>query len=59
MRWQSDVDDLTVRRAAKARYAAIKAREDARTYREHLAMCEPDEPVWAVARAYATEQSGD
>lgn len=54
-----DRDDVVVRRAAKARLAAIKAREEARAYREHLAMCEPEEPIWGRAMAYATEQAGD
>lgn len=59
MRWQTDRDDVVVRRAAKARLAAIKAREEARAYREHLAMCEPEEPIWGRAMAYTTEQAGD
>lgn len=48
-------DDLAIRRAAKARWKAIQDRMDARAYREAIAMAEPEEPVWAIARAYERE----
>ena len=50
-------EDLALRRIARARYAAIQARMDERAYREHLAMLEPDEPVFKLADAYEREDS--
>lgn len=54
-----DRDDIATRKAAKARWAAIQARAEARAYREHLAMLEPEEPLFQRTMPYATEQTGD
>lgn len=48
-------EQIAQRRAAKARWKALQDRMDARSYREALAMLEPDEPVFRLAAAYAHE----
>lgn len=45
------------RKLAKSRWRAIQDRMDARAWREHLALCEPDEPIF---RAMAhTDNEGE
>lgn len=54
-----DRDDIATRRAAKARWAAIQARAEARAYREHLAMLEPDEPLFRPYPAMEWQEAAD
>ena len=46
---------IAINRQAKRRWHAIQERVEAREWREHLAMTEPDEPVFRFAAASVSE----
>lgn len=49
-------EEYAIRRAHRARWKAIQDRMDARAQREHLALLEPDEPLFRDL-ANATERA--
>lgn len=46
-----NTEDLRARRLEIATLARLRERENDRSYREHLAMMELDEPIWRVIAA--------
>lgn len=46
-----NTENLRARRLEIANLARLREREAARSYREHLAMMELDEPIWRVIAA--------